>query len=236
MILALLTAFAGGIICFFSPCILPVIPGYISLLSGFSATHAKMEHDAKTIALKTGVNAVFFCLGFSCIFILLGASASVLGKFLDAYAFHISVAAGIVLILLGVFMLDIIKLPALQYEKRFAMHHIKVHGHLGAFLMGLAFSLGWSPCIGPMLTGFLILAAAQETALRGMVLLASYSLGLAIPFLIVGFTAGHVMGILKKHRKVVVYSKIISGVILILIGFVLIFRSNLLILRNIIPV
>jgi cytochrome c-type biogenesis protein len=221
---SLFAAFFAGIISFVSPCVLPLIPGYLSFISGVSVEEMKDKGEKSRVLKRVGLNSVFFILGFSLVFILLGASATFLGKFLLSKLAVLYKIAGVIIIIFGLHLLGVFRIPFLNYEKRFHAR-TKPLGFFGAFLVGLAFAFGWTPCIGPILAGILVLASNQETVGKGIILLSLYSLGLGIPFFLtaIGFNRFlGVSGFIKKHFKTI---EMVSGVFLILVGVLIFFNS-----------
>ncbi len=219
--ITMIAAFVAGILSFLSPCVLPLIPGYISFISGASMQQLTTGEEIRKVRSKVLLSSLFFVLGFSVVFIALGASATAVGKLLLQYIRPLSIAAGIVIILIGIHLTGIIKIPALYREKRIQVTS-KPIGFFGAFIIGLAFAFGWTPCIGPILAGILAVAGSQETVSQGIVLLAVYSLGLGIPFML---TALSITVFFKAFDKIKKYFKIIewiSGALLIVIGVLMI--------------
>jgi cytochrome c-type biogenesis protein len=220
----LFAAFFAGVISFVSPCVLPLIPGYLSFISGVSVDEMKDKDEKSKVLKRVGLNSIFFILGFSVVFILLGASATFLGKFLLSRLAILYKVAGVIIIIFGLHLLGLFKIPFLNYEKRFHSR-TKPLGFLGAFLVGLAFAFGWTPCIGPILAGILLLASNQETVGKGIVLLSFYSLGLGIPFFLTGIGFNRFLGFsgwLRRHYRTI---EILSGVFLILVGLLIFFNS-----------
>lgn len=212
-----LTAFAAGVISFLSPCVLPLIPGYISFISGISVEDLQRGADRKQVMKKAGIGSLCFVLGFSIVFTLLGASATAIGKFLIQYASIITKAAGILIILFGLHTVGILPIKWLYYEKRADASKLPP-GLLGAFLMGIAFAFGWTPCIGPILTGILALAATQETVIQGMLLLFVYSLGLGIPLILTGLSVNVFLQFFNRYKRFIRWGEIFAGVLLIFVG------------------
>ena len=215
---SLIAAFGAGILSFISPCVLPIVPGYLSFISGVSIE--EMQAARANLIKRVLVNSLFFVLGFSVVFIALGASATYISNFLANYKGIIGKVAGVLIILLGIHFLGIFKIKWLNYEKRFHVGS-KQLGIVGSFFVGLAFAFGWTPCIGPILAGILALAAAEQTVSRGIILLAIYSAGLAIPFLLTALTFNSflsVSGKIKKHFRIV---EIVGGAFLIIIGILM---------------
>lgn len=226
-------AFVAGFLSFLSPCILPLVPGYISFLSGVSLEELKTGSVEKKVVMKAGLTSIFFVMGFSVVFIALGASASFVGKFLMAHIGILSKVAGVLIVILGLHLTGILNVGWLNYHRQVKVKNMSP-GFFGAFVIGLAFAFGWTPCVGPILAGILTLAATQNTLLRGMYLLASYSLGLGIPFVITGFAVGFFMKFFEKYKRFIRWGEIISGIFLIVIG-VLIFFGSLDVLIKLIP-
>ncbi len=216
--ITVLAAFAAGILSFLSPCVLPLVPAYISYMSGVSLEQLQNAPrlDARR---KTLLAAMAFILGFSVVFVLLGATATTLGKLLLAQFAIISKIAGIVIILLGLHFLGVFRhfLRFLNYEKRFHVQKIEP-GMAGAFVVGLAFAFGWTPCIGPILSVILALAGAQETVWQGIWLLTAYSLGLGVPFLLTALATQTFLQLLNRVKRYFGVLEIISGVFLIVVG------------------
>lgn len=213
---SLAVAFAAGILGFLSPCIVPLIPGYLSFVSGLSL--AEMSRDERRRHLGRVLSAtLLFVLGFSMIFTALGASASALGNVVLGNRLWLSRIGGVVVIVLGLAVLGIIKVPGLYRTRRFEMSR-RPFGLLGALPVGMAFGFAWTPCVGPVLSGVLTLAAATQTAANGAALLFAYSLGLGLPFLATAAlmtTAFDAMGWLRRHASAVTA---VSGVFLLVMG------------------
>ena len=226
-------AFLAGIVSFLSPCVLPLVPGYISFMSGL--TLEELGHGAEPATGKrhAGWESIFFVLGFSTVFTLLGASASAAGEFLAAHMPLVTKAAGGIIILFGLHMTGIIHIPILYYHKRADAGAFK-SGYLGSFLMGLAFACGWTPCIGPILSGILALAATRESVGQGMRLLFVYSMGLGIPFIITGFAVGTFMRFFARYKKYIRAGEVFAGLLLVAVG-VLIFTDRLTALIRLMP-
>jgi cytochrome c-type biogenesis protein len=223
--ISLSVAFIAGIFSFLSPCVLPLVPGYISFISGMSFEELTRAGSQKKLILKSGVTAIFFVMGFSVVFVALGASATLLGQALIRYIGVLTRVAGIIIVILGLHLAGIMRIPWLEYQKKINVGKISP-GVAGAFLVGFAFAFGWTPCIGPILGGILTLAAAEKTVTRGVLLLSAYSLGLGIPFVVTGFAIGLFMKFLEKYRKFVRWGEIVAGLFLIVVG-VLVFFDKL---------
>lgn len=220
--LSIPVAFVAGVVSFLSPCVLPLVPGYISMLSGASIEELKTGADAALVA-RVFRNSIAFVLGFSVVFIALGASASTVGRFLVVQRSAFNIVAGIIVIIFGLHLTGLVKIPFLYREARMKTGGSR-RGLVGAFVLGFAFAFGWTPCVGPILAGILALAATRETVFQGMFLLAIYSAGLAIPFLLTGLGLSRFLrfyGGFRKHLQVV---EVLSGVLLIAIGVLMAFN------------
>jgi cytochrome c-type biogenesis protein len=220
-----LTAFADGLISFLSPCVLPLVPGYISIISGFSLDQLKDEQQKSTLRRTLLINSVMFIVGFSITFIAGGASANWLGQVVLSRMRLLYRIAGLIIIVFGIHLLGIIKINFLYQDKRF--HNVaKPRGVIGALILGLAFAFGWTPCIGPILAGILTMASTKETVSQGVLLLAVYSMGLGIPFLLTSLGLNQFLafyGRFKRHFRAV---EMASGVLVFAVG-VLILTNNL---------
>lgn len=214
-------AFFAGILSFLSPCILPLIPAYFTFITGYSLEDlTKSENDQ--IRKRVIIYTTAYVCGFSVVFILLGASASFLGGLIQNHIDIIRIAGGILIILLGIHLTGIFRFSKLDVEKR--VHFDKKPFHFfGTFLVGMAFAAGWSPCIGPLLGSILILAGSRDTVTEGMLLLAIYSAGLAIPFLLISVFIHLILKFVKKASRILKYVNLTAGMLLIIMGLVLIF-------------
>jgi len=223
--LSIFAAFLAGLLSFLSPCVLPLVPAYISFMSGVSLEDLQRA-DRREVLKKTVVTSLAFIVGFSLVFVVLGATATEIGKFLSSQFYLISKIAGIIVILLGLHFLGLFEksLRFLNYEKRFHVQKIRV-GIVGAFIVGLAFAFGWTPCIGPILGPILFLAGGQNSVGQGVLLLSAYSLGLGVPFLLTAIATHTFLNLFNKVKRHFQLLEIISGVFLILIG-VLIFTGR----------
>lgn len=218
-----LAAFLAGILSFLSPCVLPLVPGYVSLISG--ATVEDLQSPERRMLRTVMLHSVTFVLGFSVVFIALGAVATGIGQVVNEYHSLLSKIAGIIVIIFGLHLTGIWKIKALYADKR--MHDVKGGSSaVGSFAVGFAFAFGWTPCIGPILATILVLAGAQQTVLKGIVLLAVYSLGLAVPFLLTSLGVDRFLSFYGRFRRHLHTVEVISGILLIAVG-VLIFLNNL---------
>jgi cytochrome c-type biogenesis protein len=224
--ISILIAFTAGLLSFVSPCVLPLVPSYITYITGVSFQDLTSEETRKKLKLATLVHSLLFILGFSTIFILMGASASYLGQLLSRYQYWVVKIGGVLIILLGIhFVLQIF--PFLQIEKRIHFEK-KSLGYLGSFLVGIVFAAGWTPCIGPILSAILIYASTSQNMTTGIALLAAYSLGLGIPFLVASLAFNLFLSAFQKMQRYMRVIIFISGFFLIAIGILILtdtFRS-----------
>lgn len=218
--ITLLMAFAGGLLSFLSPCILPIAPGFLGIISGTSLTNLKSGSVSKRRILLT---TIAFILGFSMVFIMLGLASSYLGQFLIKYRKLIAQIAGFIVIIMGLHQAGWLPISWLYHEKKVQIKP-KI-GIIGAFLTGLAFSLGWTPCIGPILGSILTLSGSQGQIGKGMLLLSTYSFGLAIPFLLLAIGFERVSRGMARLKPYIKYFEWTSGILLILMGLLLITGS-----------
>ncbi len=214
-------AFSAGLLSFFTPCILPLLPAYLSMLSGFSASEIVQGHE-KVVTRKVVGNALIFIAGFSLAFALMGAAASSIGDLLASHKDALMKVFGAVMVLLGAHMAGLFNLNFLNYEKRFSTRGV-AQGPLGSFLMGFAFALGWSPCIGPILAVILGMAAVSGTAAKGMALLLTYSAGMALPLLAAAFLTARFFAVVARFKTAMRYVEIAAGAILAAAGALLFF-------------
>ena len=208
-----LIAFGAGLISFLSPCVLPLIPGYVSYISGQSLQEVIESKKTNIFSL------VLFCLGFSTVFVLLGASASFLGQALLQNSEILRIFAGLIIIIFSFQLLGIINLPYLNFEKRFDAKESR--NILFPYVIGLAFGFGWTPCIGPILGSILALASIEETLTRAIILLIFYSLGLAIPFVLSGYLIQRFLLFSKNFRKNINLISKIGGITLLVTGILI---------------
>lgn len=233
MPVSFLTAFLAGLLSFLSPCVLPLVPGYISFISGVSLEEMKDNQDKEQrikVLKKVAINSLLFIFGFSLIFVLLGASATFIGGFLQSNLRRLSKIGGVIIIIFGLHTTGVFKIKFLQYEKRFHTQKRPIP-LIGSVLVGIAFAFGWSPCIGPILGAILVYASTQETVYQGIGLLGSYSLGLGIPFFIAGIAVNAFFSIFNWLKKYMRTIELIAGIFLILFG-ILIFMNKLAVLAS----
>ncbi len=208
-----LIAFGAGLISFLSPCVLPLIPGYISYISGQSLQEILNKKEINFFPL------ILFCLGFSTVFVILGASASFLGQTLLQNSEILRIAAGIIIIIFSLQLIGIINIPYLNFEKRLDAKESR--NILFPYVIGVAFGFGWTPCIGPILGSILALASIEETLSRAVILLILYSLGLAIPFVLSGYLIQKFLLFSKNFRKNINLISKIGGIILLITGILI---------------
>ena len=213
-------AFIAGLLSFFSPCILPLVPSYFSFITGVSMDDLNRTPTA-TIRGKIIISTLAFVLGFSLVFILLGATAAYFSALLYGAKIYIRIAGGVIILILGLHLLGVFRIRALDVEKRIHLTHKPVH-ILGAFFIGMAFGAGWSPCIGPLLGSILILASNQDTVAQGIWLLALYSAGMALPFMLLSAVAHLLIGFVRRANKAMRYVNVGAGILLIVTGVLLI--------------
>ena len=230
----LLAAFAAGFLSFVSPCVLPLIPGYISFVSGVSVDEMRTDTAPTTSRLQIFLTSLAFVIGFSLVFVALGASATAIGKFLFARLPLFSKIAGAVLIVFGLHTMGVFRLAFLETEKRVHSQR-KPAGPLGAVLVGVAFAFGWTPCIGPILGGILAIAGSKNSVTEGVTLLAVYSLGLGIPFLLTSLAINQFFGAAKRVRRYYHAIELASGALLIVIGVLIISGQLTIITRALQP-
>ena len=218
--IGVLAAFLAGTVSFLSPCVLPLVPGYVSYIAGRSVT-GEPAGGAVALRLPAAGLSACFVLGFSTVFILLGASATALGQLLLAYRYELNIVGGAVIILFGLFLIGLLKPTLVMREFRF---HATIPGGkpFSAYVLGLAFAFGWTPCIGPILGAILTVGAASSTVSGGVALLAVYSLGLGVPFLLAALFTDSLAARLKNFGRVGRLLQIAAGLILVLMGLAMI--------------
>ena len=212
-------AFFAGVASFLSPCVFALVPAYIGYLSGRSV--AVGEGEKRTASLTTLSHGLVFVLGFSVVFVILGALAGALGGLRYAVTDILVKVGGVVVILFGLHMTRILRIPFLDYDLRPQSQPDRNRGYISSALMGVFFSAGWAPCVGPVLGAILTLSFNQGGSVQGALLLAAYSAGLAIPFLLAATQIGWVTTIIRRYGKVMHYTEIVMGVVLIAIGVLL---------------
>ncbi|RJP86717.1 MAG: cytochrome c biogenesis protein CcdA [Desulfobacteraceae bacterium] len=216
-------AFLAGLLSFLSPCVLPLIPAYFTFITGFSLEEL-FQKDSPAIRRKVFFSTFSFVCGFSVVFVLMGAAASGLGSLIAQYKDYIRIVGGIVIILLGIHMTGWIRFKRLDVEKRIHLQKKPLH-ILGTFLVGMAFAVGWSPCIGPLLGAILIIAGSKETIWQGVGLLSAYAAGLALPFIIISFFINFLLEFLRRASRAMQYINLAAGILLIVVGIFLVTDS-----------
>ena len=226
--LSLVAAFGAGIISFVSPCVAPVVPGYLSLISGVTVDGSTKDVTASKRLL---VASLVFVAGFTLVFVALGVTAGGVGGLLQQHRILMNRVAGGFMILAGLFIMGLFQLPWLYRERRFHPTYSRSLTRSETLLLGMAFGFGWTPCIGPLLVTILVYASASNTAARGTLLLLSYSLGLGLPFIVIGVGVGRLLGAVRwitRHYQII---SILSGATLIATGFL--FLTNRLFYLNV---
>jgi cytochrome c-type biogenesis protein len=212
-----LIAFSAGVLSFVSPCVLPLIPSYLTYVTGVSFKELTDEESRTKLRWATVSHSLLFISGFSTVFILMGASTSYLGQLLARYQYWIMKGGGVLIILLGIHFTGIVTFPFLQMEKRFELRK-KPLGYVGSFLVGIIFAAGWTPCIGPILSTILIYASASQSFTTGIWLLAVYSMGLAVPFFLSSLAFNTFLSAFDRIKRYMRVITIVSGLFLIAIG------------------
>ncbi len=212
--LGFLIAFSAGVLSFLSPCVLPLVPSYIGFLTGLSLEEMG---NRRRIAFT---HALLFVLGFTLVFLLLGASATALGRALGYHKIWLERVGGLMIIVFGLICLGVIRMDLLLQDKRLHLQNKPV-GFLGSVFVGMAFAAGWTPCIGPILGGIYTMASASDTLGRGMLLLGAYSAGLAVPFLIAAWAVDRFIGWFQRFRRYLPWVMRLSGALLVVVGILL---------------
>jgi len=223
-----IVAFTGGLLSFFSPCVLPLVPAYIANLAGITA----LDVQGRKKLWPTLLHSICFVLGFSFIFIGLGASVGLIGTAITANATLLRWISGILVILFGVFLIATYKIPWLNYEKRIHIPGARNPGYLRSLFLGAVFALGWTPCVGPILGTILALAWNSQQVWQGAGLLTIYSLGMGIPFILIGLLWGAIMPLWKNINRHLGTISIVSGILLVAVG-ILILTGNMSMLMQI---
>ena len=214
-----IAAFLAGLVSFLSPCVLPLVPGYVSLISGVGVEQLKTQKSQ--LLRKVMLNSIAFILGFSVVFVTLGAVATEVSQMLARYRSLLAQVAGVVIILFGLHLTGVFKIKALYTDAR--LHSVKGGSTAwGAFVIGFAFAFGWTPCAGPVLTVILTFAAAQDSITKGVMLLAIYSMGLAVPFLLTALGVERFLKFYSRFRAHMHAIEVASGALLIALGVLLV--------------
>ena len=223
-------AFVAGLLSFLSPCVLPLIPSYVTYITGLSFADLQDAHPTHKVRQQTIIHSLLFIAGFTTVFVMLGASATYVGMFLQEHMGAIRKVGGVMIILFGIHLTGIFPIHFLLGEKRFTVHR-KPAGYIGSFIVGLAFAAGWTPCIGPILATILMVAATEETVIEGIGLLLAYSLGLAIPFFLASLAMNQFLSLFNRFKQYIRMFEIITGLFLVVVG-VLIFTNYLTLLTK----
>jgi cytochrome c-type biogenesis protein len=218
-----LAALIAGLVSFLSPCVLPLVPPYLVYLAGTSLERFADKEPEPRVKRETALAALLFVLGFTTVFVSLGASASVIGSLIRAYSGPLAIIAGVVIIIMGLHFLGLTQIALLHRQKRLEV--ARPVGLWGAYVMGLAFAFGWTPCIGPILAAILTVAASEQTVAKGASLLAVYSLGLGIPFMLAAFAIEPFAAFLARFRKYLRRVEQTMGALLVLTGIAFVFPS-----------
>lgn len=220
----IIPAFIAGILTFLAPCTLPLVPGYLGFISGASLDDLKDPDRAKKARRQIFLNGLFFMLGFSAVFILMGTLVGFVGAaFLVPYRLWLGKIGGVFVIIFGLFMLKVLKIPFLAQEKRLnPPAFFKPGKPANSFILGLAFAFGWTPCVGPILGSILLLASTSTSALQGALLLAVFSAGLAVPFLLIAIGIGSAGRYIQNISKYLNLISVIGGIFLIFLGILLV--------------
>jgi cytochrome c-type biogenesis protein len=213
-------ALIAGVLSFFSPCVIPLIPSYFCFITGLSLDELTAASQA-SVRRKIVLSTLAFVLGFSLVFIALGASASYLGSLLGEYKALISMIGGHLIILFGLHLTGIIRIPVLEFEKRLHFHQKPLH-FFGTLLIGMAFGAGWTPCIGPILGSVLVLAQQKETVGQAIGLLTVYSAGMAAPFLLLSVGINFLLAFIRRTKMLMRFINPVAGALLVLIGLALV--------------
>ncbi len=219
----ILAALIAGLVSFLSPCVLPLVPPYLVYMAGTSLERFADRETEPRVRRETVIAALLFVAGFSTVFVALGASASVIGSLIRAYSEPLSIIAGVIIIIMGLHFLGLTPIAFLMREKRLEV--AKPVGLWGAYVIGLAFAFGWTPCIGPILAAILAVAASEQTVAKGALLLAVYSLGLGIPFIVAAFAIEPFAAFLSRFKTYLHRVEQAMGALLVLTGIAFITGS-----------
>jgi len=216
----------AGLLSFFSPCVLPLIPAYLCFLGGASLDELTAEGGVdRAVQRQVFISALAFVIGFATVFVLLGATATTLSQVITSYIEELSKVAGVVIVLFGLHYMGLFRIGFLNFEKRFHIEN-KPNGIVGSYILGLAFAFGWTPCVGPILATILMVAAGREDIAYGASLLLVYAAGIGVPFLIAAFAVRPFMGFMARFRKHLHKVEIAIGVLLVITG-IAIFTGSL---------
>ncbi len=223
--ISLIAAFSAGLLSFVSPCVLPLVPSYISYITGLSVEQLTDASERVKFKKAIVLNSLLFIAGFSSVFIAFGASASLLGQVLITYQDHIRRFGGALIVVFGLYLLGILNLNFLKMEHRFQFRS-RPAGYVGSFLIGVAFAVGWTPCVGPVLGSILLYASTTDSLVSGVVLLTSYSLGLGLPLFLTALGVDRFLAYFKQARAYLWGVSTVSGVLLVVVG-VMVYANSL---------
>ena len=215
---SLFAAFSAGLLSFVSPCVLPLVPSYVSYITGLSVEKLANVEERDHFRSLIIINSLLFIAGFSTVFIAFGASASLIGQLLYEYQDIIRKVGGILIVIFGLYLMGVLKLSFFMTERRLLHFESRPVGYLGSFLIGTAFAAGWTPCVGPVLGTILAYASTTESMSGGILLLSAYSLGLGLPFFLTAFGMDRFLSYFKRLRAYLGGVSLVSGVLLILVG------------------
>jgi cytochrome c-type biogenesis protein len=225
--ISIIGAFVAGVVSFLSPCVLPLIPSYITYITGLSFADLNAEHPTHKVREQTIIHSLIFIAGFTCVFVLLGASASFLGDFLHEHKTAIRRVGGGLIIIFGIHVSGVFDIGMLLGERKITLHR-KPAGYLGSFIVGVVFAAGWTPCIGPILATILAVAATEG---RGVWLLLTYSIGLGLPFFLAALAMHQFLVFFRRFKRHIRIFEICTGLVMILVG-VLIFTNSLVVISR----
>jgi cytochrome c-type biogenesis protein len=228
--ISLLGAFAAGILSFLSPCVLPLVPSFLTYLTGLTFADLQAEHPTHLVRQRIIIHSLLFIAGFTIVFVLLGASATFIGSFLREHMKIMQKVGAVLIMLFGFHVCGFLPIQMLLGEKRVNIRN-KPAGYFGSILVGITFAAGWTPCIGPILASILMVAAAENTVHRGIILLLAYSLGLGIPFFLSSLAIHRFLTLFNRFKKNIRLFEIITGLFLIIVG-ILIFFDRLTMLQK----
>ena len=215
-----IVAFTAGVLTFLSPCILPLVPSFIAYITGVSFGQLKDGHKSEHVRLSILSHTLLFILGFSVVFVILGLTATALGQALYAYQKPIRIAGGVLIMLFGLVLTGVIKLGFMEKDHRLNIHAKKAT-YLGSFIVGVTFAAAWTPCAGPILGSILVIASGEGSVAEGAKLLALYSAGVGVPFLLTALATHTFLGYFNRFKKVMAHVNVVAGVLLIVIGLLI---------------
>ena len=228
--ISLLIAFAAGLLSFVSPCVLPLVPSYITYITGLTLEELTSQTERKRVRSVIVINSLLFIAGFSIVFVAFGASASLAGQVLVTYQDFIRKLGGVLIVVFGLYVMGVLKLKFLMIEKRVHLQ-TRPAGYIGSVLVGVAFAAGWTPCVGPILGTILVYASTSDSMLTGVKLLSSYSLGIGLPLFVTALAVDSFLNYFKKIRAYMYGISVASGIFLVLVG-VMIYTNSLTLLTS----